>query len=183
MATYYSYKFLTRHTGLVIAAIYFLMGITFSLWGILGAEQFEFGSRQVKGLSIIWGIVLFLLLVAFFFGKRIYIFLQPIELSANGIRGSFRLHAFEWWPKNVTDVMAWADIDRLEFFSYPDNDAMKMKKWSGMRIISGDRKIVIYDKIQNYAVLRSEIKKHISDDKIDSRVKAVFYDKLGNPRV
>ena len=157
----YVYRFRSRFVGVIWAGAYIAMGIIFSAWGVAEAESISFDDRQRLGLSIIWGVIAFLVFLAYVFGRRFTIILRPVSITREGIEADLRKDYYEHWPKRDHGFIAWNEVAQLECFKFPDIDAMKMVRRSGVRLIAGNRKIVIYENIKEYAELVAAIKSKI----------------------
>ncbi|MCF6325588.1 MAG: hypothetical protein L3J89_14945 [Gammaproteobacteria bacterium] len=150
----YTYKWANRHVGVIVALVFILLGIISTVWGGVKASSIIFDEQQLLGLSIIWGVIAFLVFLAYILGRRFIIILVPILITDKGIEGDFRKNTYEYWPKRNPGFIAWDKIERVERFGFPCMDALKMNRLSGIRIVAGDRKIVIYENIKNYIELR-----------------------------
>ncbi len=137
------------------------MGAMLTAWGVTKAGGISFDDQQVFGLSIIWGIITFLVFLAYVLGRRFIIILWPIMLTEEGIKSGLRKNSYEHWPRHDFVFISWNEIEKLEYFSFPDMDAMKMVKRPGFRLVAGERKIVIYENIKKYSELLEAIKSKV----------------------
>lgn len=117
------------------------------------------------GLSMVWGIIILLIFVSIIFKRRDYILLQPIKLDEKGIYGGIYQKDHNPLPASGIRFISWEKINRMELFSYPDMDAMTMDRHSGIRLLSNDGKLVIYDHIREYEELLEIIKSRLSSTK------------------
>jgi hypothetical protein len=153
MALLFAYKWHSRFFWIPWSLVWFLAGI------YITASAMIRGVAEVEEIFLLWCVLSLLILIGFVFGMRITIILSPLKISSDGIKGNLRSDGFEYWPKYKPGFMRWQDTDKVETFSFPDMDSLKMGKKSGMRLVSkSGEKMVIYEHIQQYGELLSRIR-------------------------
>ncbi len=153
----FSYKWHSRFLWISWVFGYFLLGTGVSIWTQVYQTQPEMGE-----LFFLWSILFVLIAITVLLGWRIMVILCPLEVMEGGIIGGFRSDGFEFLPKSNTGLIKWPNIEGLELFSFPDMDSLKMGKKSGFRLISGNKKIVVYEHIQKYGELLSGIRAELN---------------------
>jgi high-affinity Fe2+/Pb2+ permease len=159
----YEYRFWSRHGGAVWAIMFLIvpvsMEIYFFLSPIPGAAEAARGHGVYAAWWGLWGFFIVLFLYA---EKRFTTLLQPVALTEVGIAASIQRLDFEFWPKHKFGLMRWDEIERIELIRWPHVDADQSTfKPSALRIVTGDRKIVIHRKIKGYSELCSTLEEQM----------------------
>ena len=158
----HSYKWYISKKGWIFITANFLLGLSLTIWGIIRAD--DLNHINLRGLYIIWGIVIFMIFVSVFIGKATSTYFSPIFIDENGIKG-------KWLNKNgITFIedndiyINWNEISNIEYFDSSDIndiDTVRMKNHSGLRLFTETKKLIIYDNISNYSEINSYIKMKI----------------------
>lgn len=137
----YDYAFLSRHAGALWAGCYASGVIAILLYARTT------GGGSITALVVVAVLALPLAVAGILAEFRLTRMLRPIIVTAVGIEARS--------PGGQSLVVRWKDIERIEVFAPPDLDARRVGNKAGMRIISGDRRIRIYEHIRGYAELRA----------------------------
>ena len=109
-----------------------------------------------------WGVWGILIMAALYAEKRFTTLLQPVTLTDDGIIANTQPLVFKFWPKHNLALMRWNEIERIELIRWPhvDVDSSTFKP-SALRIVAGNRKIVIHKKITGYDELSSIVEEQM----------------------
>lgn len=146
----FEYRFISKHRGLLWALVIIVPGLGVSVYGAV-MNKGQTLLNLIVGLSILIPLILLAILKE----KKDQVELTEIKVSTDGIWAHLRKNQLEWLPKKNVQFVPWSSISYHQIYSYPDPDAVEMAGVGGVRLIikDNDRKISIYENIENYESL------------------------------
>ena len=146
----YEYRFRSRYVGALYAAGF--------LFAFLFLEFFWKDHPSNYSIHIAWWSIWGSLITLFFWvGKLIATWLQPVIVHEEGLETHFLKKGFDPWPQKNISFLKWAELDNVEFFQWPDRDAQKMVKRSGIRFTIGEKRMVVWEHLQGYEDFLREV--------------------------
>ncbi len=155
----FKYRFVSKHKGLLWALAYFVPALGASIYGIVLNH-----GQTLLSLIGLWSILTPLILLAIWKERSDRVELNEVKVTENGIRAHLRKNHLEILPTKNVQFIQWSSIDSYQIFSPPDTDNFDMFGMNGVRLIIKklDRKISIYQHIENYELLLNLIQKKLS---------------------
>lgn len=147
---HFRYTARTRYAGILWSAVYLL-----GLAGLTTATVLS-GTRPSLAYITILALASPLFLLGLLAQKRLSNLLQPVTVEADGLRTRLSRN------KEVEVFVPWNEIVQAEVFRWPDADARKLARHAGLRLLTAGEKIVIYDHIQGFEVLRELVRQGLA---------------------
>lgn len=141
----FEYRFITKHSNAFYITIYLVIGLSLSIYGIILNKE-----SMLLGLGILWLVLIPLILLSSLAEIRSKILYSPIEVTNEGIKVQLRNDKHEYFPKKDIQFLEWSSLNNYEFFKFPDSDSTEGLGKKGVRLWSGNKKIVIFESIRGY---------------------------------
>ena len=153
----FKYPFYARHFGGIGILASISLGLTLSLYGLNAVSEMK---NLDLGLRMSWSISGVLVIICILIEAQSVMF-SKIILNEKGISRQLRGVKFELFPRKNIKEIRWNDIEILEFFDSSDIDSVGIPSKKGIRLISGQKRFLIYENIINYSNLVKKIERHI----------------------
>ena len=141
----FEYRFITRHLNGIYLLLYLCIGLSLSVYGVtLDHAQLNLG------LMVVWASLSPFIFLSALAENRSRLLYQSIELNAVDICGLVRGEHDKFLISNNRQYVPWKSINHIEHFKHPDPDSILNRGSNGIRLLTGDEKIVIWDSINNY---------------------------------
>lgn len=142
----FEYRFFTKHLNAVFVMLYLSLVLPITIGIIIqGKAEVAFW-----GIVALWAIFIPLIILSLLAENRSRILYLPVEIEAKGIKAQIRSSKHKYFPKLNIKFLPWSSFNSFELFSFPDQDSVEGSGKRGMRLWIGEKKIVIYESINNY---------------------------------
>ena len=154
----FRYPFMTRYANAIYFLLCFSLGLGASVYAYLyGAPGY------LQGLAIIWSLILVLMLLSGFAANRDRKIYSSVSIDSEGIRAHRVLPTSTSKPADSSSFHKWETLKQIEHFRFPDLDAVLGRGKSGIRLLVGNEKIIIWEQIQQYKDLVDLLERNVQE--------------------
>ena len=149
------YKFFAKFFNSLIVTAYIVFGVGFSVYALSKGAP-----GLVTGLTIVWVVLAPLILFSLWAVSRERKLYSPIKINKEGLVAYKILPSRTSRPSKAASLVNWGSIERVETFSFPDQDAILGRGKSGLRLKIKDERIVIWENIRSFSQLAKLIEQN-----------------------